>query len=71
VFSEFYPGKVHFITGPVVGFEVADFETATAWLVENKIEILGEIVESASGSKWAHFRGPDGNVYEFVKHADL
>lgn len=71
VFAENYPGKEHFTTGPVPGFEVKDFAAAVAWLKENQIEVLGDIVTSKSGTRWAHFRGPDGNVYEFVYHPDL
>lgn len=24
--------------------------------------------EGESGTRWAHFRGPEGDVYEFVHH---
>ena len=61
VFGRQYPGKDHFVTGPVVGFEVTDVAEAAAELREAGIELLGE-----PGASWQHFRGPDGNVYELV-----
>jgi catechol 2,3-dioxygenase-like lactoylglutathione lyase family enzyme len=61
VFGPQYPGKEHFETGPVVGFEVTDLAQAVAELRMAGIELLGE-----SGPSWQHFRGPDGNVYELV-----
>lgn len=51
--------------GPVVGFQVADFEQATAELVEAGIEMVGE-GDSDGLRRWRHFRGPDGNVYEVI-----
>jgi catechol 2,3-dioxygenase-like lactoylglutathione lyase family enzyme len=61
VFGPQYPGKGHFETGPVVGFEVADLAQAVAELRIAGIELLG-----VPGPTWQHFRGPDGNVYELV-----
>lgn len=61
VFGPQYPGKEHFVTGPVVGFEVTDLAEAVAELEEAGIELVGE-----PGPTWQHFRGPDGNVYELV-----
>lgn len=34
------------------------------------IEILGVPVLEASGSGWAHFRAPDGNVYEITANRE-
>ena len=61
VFGRQYPGKEHFETGPVVGFEVTNLAEAVAELRTAGIELLGE-----PGPTWQHFRGPDGNVYELV-----
>lgn len=61
VFGRHYPGKEHFATGPMVGFEVTDLVEAVAELRAAGIELLGE-----PGPTWQHFRGPDGNVYELV-----
>lgn len=69
LFAKNTPDKQHFPLGvPVTGFEVADFDQAVDWLHENDIEILGGIGHGRSGTKWAHFQGPDGNIYEFVYH---
>lgn len=70
LFAESTPDKQHFPLGvPVVGFEVTDFDAALAWLKSNNIEMFPDSVgEGRNGTRWAHFRGPDGNVYEFVYH---
>jgi catechol 2,3-dioxygenase-like lactoylglutathione lyase family enzyme len=71
LFAEDEPAKQHFPLGvPVTGFEVPDFEKAVAWLGENGIEILTGVHEGESGTRWAHFQGPDSNIYEFVYHPD-
>jgi len=46
---------------PVPGFEVPDFDVAVGWLHANNLEILGGLGEGESGTRWAHFRGPDGS----------
>lgn len=59
VFAPAYPGKDHFVTGPVVGFGVTDPQSSVEHLRQCGVELLG-----APGPTWQHFRGPDGNVYE-------
>lgn len=54
-----------FTTGPVVGFLVDDVEDARRELEEAGLELLGP-VGRGQGMAWAHFRGPDGNVYELT-----
>ncbi len=61
----------HFTTGPVCGFEVADIVAARQKLEARGIELLSGIEGKPNGTQWIHFRGPDGNVYEFVHHADI
>lgn len=70
LFAEDTPDKRHFPLGvPVPGFEVADFDAAVNWLKANNYELFSDgIGGSENGTRWAHFRGPDGNVYEFVYH---
>lgn len=51
-----------YTTGPVVGFEVDDIEEAKKELEQSGVEFLTQI--QGNSSRWAHFRGPDGNVYE-------
>lgn len=65
VFAADRPGKDHFDTGPVTGFEVRDLPAAVAELRAAGVELLGE-----PGPTWQHFRGPDGNVYELVAAPD-
>jgi len=62
--KQFYP-----LESAVTGFEVEDFDGAATWLKANGCEVFPEGTgEGSSGTKWTHFRGPDGNVYEFVHH---
>ena len=63
VFGTDEPDHQHFTTGPVVGFEVSDVAAARNELEAAGIEFIGPIHEEP-GSRWSHFRGPDGNVYE-------
>jgi catechol 2,3-dioxygenase-like lactoylglutathione lyase family enzyme len=67
VFGPDSPMNRHFTTGPVAGFPVDDVFAATAELRSSGIEILLEPVVDDSGNAWVHFRGPDGNVYEFTQ----
>jgi predicted enzyme related to lactoylglutathione lyase len=52
-------------TGPVVGFGVEDVESARAELEGAGVEFIGP-THSEGDYSWAHFRGPDGNVYEIT-----
>lgn len=63
--KQFYP-----LEGAVSGFEVPDMDAALAWLKQNGLELFPEGTgnDDQNGTSWAHFRGPDGNVYEFVHH---
>jgi catechol 2,3-dioxygenase-like lactoylglutathione lyase family enzyme len=61
----FGPGHQHygeFDTGPVVEFLVDDLEAARAELEGRGVEFLHEN-HSWEEFIWAHFRGPDGNIY--------
>jgi catechol 2,3-dioxygenase-like lactoylglutathione lyase family enzyme len=65
--KQFYP-----LEGAVTGFEIEDFEGAVAWLKANNYEIFPEgMGGDLGGTRWAHFRGPDGNIYEFVHHPSV
>jgi predicted enzyme related to lactoylglutathione lyase len=55
----------HFDTGPVVGFEVEDIEVARRELEAGGVEFIGGI-DRGGGMSWAHFRGPEGFVYELT-----
>jgi len=67
VFSPDYPNHAHFTTGPVGGFEVGDIEEAKQEMEKKGIKFLRPI--EGTKSKWAHFEGPDGNVYELTQPA--
>ena len=64
LFSERYRSHQHFKTGPVVGFLVDDIEQAKAEMESRGIKFIGPI--HGNKSKWAHFKGPDGNIYEIT-----
>ncbi len=52
----------HFTTGPVVGFLVDDVESAREELEATGVWVGP--VQRGQGFVWAHFRGPDGTLYE-------
>jgi predicted enzyme related to lactoylglutathione lyase len=52
-----------FTTGPVVGFGVDDVEAARKELESHGVEFMAP-TRSEGEYRWAHFRGPDGNIYE-------
>jgi catechol 2,3-dioxygenase-like lactoylglutathione lyase family enzyme len=54
----------HFVTGPVPGFLVADFDSAREELATAGSELLGPEGGERGVYRWQHFRGPDSNVYE-------
>jgi predicted enzyme related to lactoylglutathione lyase len=61
----FGPGHEHFAEfdhGPVVEFQVDDVPSARAELEARGVEFLHPD-HSWGEYTWAHFRGPDGNIY--------
>lgn len=67
VFSEEFESHQHFTTGPVVALRVDDVEQARAELEQAGIEFLSPIRGVKGESRWAHFRGVDGNIYEIAE----
>jgi len=65
VFRADEPEHQHFTTGPVVGFLVDDADAAWRELQSAGVEMIGS-VERGGGMAWAHFRGPDGHVWEIT-----
>lgn len=59
------PEHAFMTTGPVIGFGVTDVDRARAELEAAGIEFL-TATRSEGDYRWAHFRGPDGNVYEIT-----
>jgi catechol 2,3-dioxygenase-like lactoylglutathione lyase family enzyme len=66
VFGPGDPDHDHFSTGPVVGFFVDDIEAARDELERAGVELLGPLGGAKETGQWAHFRAPDGNVYELT-----
>lgn len=64
VFSEDYKTHTHFTTGPVAGFSVDNVKKVRTEMEKKGIEFIGSI--QGNKSKWAHFKGPDGNIYEIT-----
>jgi catechol 2,3-dioxygenase-like lactoylglutathione lyase family enzyme len=58
-------GHDHFVTGPVAGFWVDDVAEARAEMEVKGVEFTGPTVTDG-GYAWAHFRAPDGTVYEIT-----
>jgi predicted enzyme related to lactoylglutathione lyase len=69
VFRPDLEGQEHFTTGPVAGFAVDDIDAARAEMAANFIQFLGPTGGEPGGYRWAHFRAPDGNVYELTQRA--
>lgn len=62
VFDEADERYGHFTTGPVVGFLVPDVARARDEVVSSGAWV-GPL-QRGEGFEWAHFLGPDGNLYE-------
>lgn len=54
-----------FKAGPVVGFEVEEFDPTWSRLLDLGIAPLSDIQDEA-GQRWVHFRLPDGTVAELI-----
>jgi catechol 2,3-dioxygenase-like lactoylglutathione lyase family enzyme len=60
----------HFTTGPVVGIEVGDFDSARSELERAGYPLLLPPGGARGQYRWQHFRGPDGLVFEIVDYPD-
>ena len=68
VFGPSDQDHAHFDTGPVAGFDVDDVGSARERLEAGGAEFIGPIHRwEPTGEAWAHFRAPDGNVYELTQ----
>jgi catechol 2,3-dioxygenase-like lactoylglutathione lyase family enzyme len=54
-----------FATGPVVAFQVEDFDAAREAVIAAGVNFIGE-VQRANGDAWQHFRSPDGTILEVI-----
>lgn len=57
-----------FDAGPVVGFQVDDFDSSRVELMRAGVPLLGEPGGEAGVYRWQHFRAPDGGVYELTEN---
>lgn len=55
-----------FFTNPVAGFLVDDIDAARAEMEAQGIEFIGSTEVMEDGYAWAHFRAPDGFIYELT-----
>ena len=55
-----------FFTSPVAGFLVDDVDLARAEMEATGIEFIGPTEKAEDGNAWAHFRAPDGFIYELT-----
>ncbi len=58
----------HFSTGPVLGFQVADFDRARDELAARGHPLLPGAGGERGDYRWQHFRGFDGLVFEVVDY---
>ena len=54
----------HFTGAPVAGFVVENVNHARQELEARGVEFVHEGEDEVNGVAWAHFRAPDGNLYE-------
>jgi catechol 2,3-dioxygenase-like lactoylglutathione lyase family enzyme len=54
-----------FETGPVVAFEVDNFDEARAAMIAAGVDFIGDIQRGDSVG-WQHFRAPDGTILEII-----
>ena len=68
VLEVFGPGTQgrEFTFPPIIAFEVEDVGIARAELLQNGVELLGDI-GSWNGFEWLKFRGPDGHIFAVQK----
>ncbi|MFN0281555.1 MAG: VOC family protein [Kineosporiaceae bacterium] len=65
VFSDLQPLNAHFGTAPVAGLLVDDVDAAAGELTAAGISAVHR--GGDGGTAWAHFRAPDGNLYEITR----
>ncbi len=67
VVEVFGPGDTGhtFMRGPVGGFEVGSVGQARTAMEAAQVEFIGE-THTHGERAWAHFRAPDGNIYEIA-----
>ena len=69
VFGPSLAVQEQFVTGPIVGVEVADVAAARSELEKAGMRFIGPIHPGVGGAAWSHFYGPEGHVYELTQIA--
>jgi hypothetical protein len=59
-----------FFAAPVAGFLVDDIASARAEMEAHGIDFIGPTETAEDGNAWAHFRAPDGFIYELTYTPD-
>ena len=54
-----------FKTGPVVGFEVDNFDTTKSAMLDKGVQFIGD-PQHDNGTSWQHFHLPDGTIAEII-----
>ncbi len=68
IFGPSDKSHTHFDSGPVGGFLVDDIDAARTALERGGAQFIGDVQRwKPTGDAWAHFRAPDGNVYELTQ----
>lgn len=55
---------------PLAGLLVEDVDEARGELEAVGIEFVGPVHDGGDGNRWAHFRAPDGHLYELTSRPD-
>ena len=58
-----------FTTGPVIGFGVEDVDATRSQLEDAGVEFVAP-TQAEGEYRWAHFRGPDGAIFEIAGRND-
>ena len=67
LFRDTDPGHAHFTAGPVPGLQVDDLDAAAAAVRAAGAELIGDVCAGSLGTRWIHFRAPDGTVFELIE----
>ncbi len=67
LFRDTDPAHAHFTTGPVPGLQVDDLDAAAARVSQAGATLIGEVCTGSLGTRWIHFRAPDGTIFELIE----
>ena len=58
------------LEAPLAGLLVEDVDAARRELEAEGVEFVGPVHDGGGGNRWAHFRAPDGHLYELTSRPD-